>query len=84
MTLKEKVAKLVELAENVGLKVRYEKLVNNPGGLCRLHDELLLIINKNLSDQQKIELLVDELSKFPIDQHYMRPQIRNLFRKAGE
>ena len=29
MTLEEKVNSLVELAEKVGLKVRYEKLVNN-------------------------------------------------------
>ncbi len=84
MTLEEKVNKLVELAEKVGLKVRYEKLVNNPGGICRLHDDILFIINKNLSDQQKIELLVDELSKFPLDKHYMRPQIRRLFEEIEE
>lgn len=82
MKLEEKLNRLEELADKVGVKVRYESLDNSPGGVCRIDDELHLMINKDLSDKRKIDIFVDCLRNFPLDQHYMRPNIRKLFDKS--
>ena len=66
------------LAEKMGIQVIHEKLSQSRGGLCRLHDEYLLFVEKNLSEDEQVQLLVSALSRFPLDDIHMLPAIRDL------
>jgi hypothetical protein len=66
------------LAEKMGIQVIHEKLSQSRGGLCRLHDEYLLFVEKNLSADEQVQLLVSALSRFPLDNIQMLPAIRDL------
>jgi hypothetical protein len=66
------------LAEKLGIQVIHEKLSLSTGGLCRLHDEYLLFVEKNLSEDEQVQVLVSALSRFPLDEIQMLPAIRDL------
>jgi hypothetical protein len=66
------------LAEKMGIQVIHEKLSQSRGGLCRLHDEYLLFVEKNLSAEEQVQLLVSALCRFPLDDIQMLPAIRDL------
>jgi len=66
------------LAEKMGIQVIHEKLSQSRGGLCRLHDEYLLFVEKNLSEDDQVQVLVSALSRFPLDDIQMLPAVRDL------
>lgn len=68
---------LESLAERLSVHVRYDRM-DGLGGLCRYRGELYLIINRALPTPERIRLFVRELSKFPLDDIYLRPQVREL------
>ena len=78
MRRSQKIAELEHIAQSFGIDVRYEKMGMIPGGLCRLGDKQVLFINKSLSEQSKLELLVNELKNFDIDSLFLLPEIREL------
>ena len=68
---------LEEIAANIGIELRYEK-GDFEGGLCRVDQEQLIIINTNLLTQRKITLLARELSTVNLDDVFIVPAIRNI------
>ncbi len=66
---------LENLAERLNVTVRYEE-GDFKGGLCRVKDEQLLIINKKLPDERKIIVLASEISKFDLSGMYIIPKLR--------
>jgi len=68
---------LETLCSNLGIDLRYEK-GDFEGGLCRVENNQLLIINKALSDQAKIRVLARELGTLELENIYMVPALRRI------
>ena len=73
---------LEELAQKLGIKIRYEKIKKgdfiHTGGLCQLQGEYIFIINSKASTGEKIKLLASALKRFDISHVYIRPAVREL------
>ena len=73
---------LEELADKLGIEIRYENVTGDEapgaGGLCRLKGATVLIIHSQAPLKDKIELLTEVLKRFPIGDIYVRPVIREL------
>ncbi len=66
------------LAEKLGIQVIYERLSQSRSGLCRLYDQHMLFVERNLDEDEQIQVFVSALSRFPLEDVAMLPGIRNL------
>ncbi len=73
---KRLLAQLEELASKLDIQIRREKLGQARGGLCRIEERFVIIINKDLSDSSQIELLSQELARFDTNEMYLLPEVR--------
>jgi len=71
------IKELKELAEQLDIKVRFEK-TNARGGLCQVNGKYHIIIDRNASKDYKINIMSDSLKKFDLDGMYLSPKIREL------
>ena len=71
---------LESLATDLAIELRYDALEGR-GGLCKYGGKTYLIVNRSLSVQERIHLLSRALSRFPLDDVFLRPQIRELLEK---
>lgn len=80
MTRDQMLQELLELAERIDIEIRQEKMGTVAGGLCRIHDGQVILLNKHLSTASKIELLASELSleSDRLEELYILPEIREL------
>ena len=69
---------LEALAEKLGIEVIHEKLSQSRSGLCRLHDQYMVFIERNLDEDEQVQVLVKALSRFPLDDIQVLPGIRHL------
>jgi len=69
---------LEALAEKLGIEIIHEKLSQSRSGLCRLYDQHMLFIERNLNEAEQVQVLVTALSRFPLDEIQMLPGIRHL------
>ena len=81
---------LEELAESLGIEIRYEAIRQDEdsiyvaGGLCLLKGEYVLIINTKASLIERIKTLATAVRHFDLDQVYIRPVLRELLDKIPE
>ena len=78
------VASLRELetvAARLSIPVRYEN-GEMRGGLCRLQHSWQIIINADLSDEEKAEILAQSLAQTDFDTVYVPPRVRQLLENA--
>jgi hypothetical protein len=68
---------LESLIENISVELRYEK-GDFKGGLCRVNDQKILIVNSNLTDDEKIKVVATELNQLDLDNIYVLPAIREV------
>ena len=77
---------LEELAERLGIAVHYENLSlgESPGrgGMCRIKGEYVLIIHRQASTTEKIQIMADALRRFDLGDTYVRPVIRELIERT--
>lgn len=80
MTRENILKELEELAERIGIEVRFERMGTLSGGLCRIRDGEVILINKHLSTASKNELLARELAleKDKLEKVFILPEIREL------
>ncbi len=76
---------LKDLAEKLGIKVA-ERSFRNIGirvrsGLCKVREENLLILDKNLSVHRKNKLLGSYLSELPCEDVFLVPAVREYLEK---
>ena len=76
------ITELERLASVLGVNVRYEKMGILSGGLCRINDMMILFINRALSPQSAIELIAAELRMLPWDQHFIKPEVREILEQG--
>ena len=79
---------LKELATRLGLRVREEILLREVGyrvrsGLCRVHGEDVLFLDRNLSPGERLEVLLGALGGMDLDSHYVSPALRHLLERRG-
>ena len=72
---------LIELAERLGVKY-FEKNFRHAGirvnsGLCRIEGEWHFYMDKHLKPREKTEILAHTVSKFPLDDMYIIPALRD-------
>ena len=80
---------LLDVYERMGMTVRFESLniedIKGRGGRCRVREKEIIIIETGLSLSEKIDILVAELRRFPYENIYLPPNVRQAVeRVAGE
>ena len=69
-----------ELAHKLGIAVRHENIpideAFSAGGLCRIRDKQVIIINENASSGDKVLALGKALKRFDLNNIYMKPALR--------
>ncbi len=79
---------LKAVAEKLGLKVREEKLLREVGyrvrsGRCRVGEDQVIFIDRNLSPDSQIDVLLDELASESLDDVYVSPATRALLDRVS-
>ena len=74
---------LEELAQSLGIDVRYENFKREggftSGGLCRLKGRYLLILHSKAATRDKIDALAAALHRFDLSSVYLKPGVREFF-----
>ena len=72
---------LEELAEKLGIEIKYD-LLDSKGGFCRYLDgesmKPIFIINKTLPIHENTRVMATQLARFPLNDVYTLPYIRDL------
>ena len=79
---------LEELAESLDIEVRYEPIRKEgafyPGGLCRLQEKYVLILNSRATIRDKTEALAKAVNRFDLSKIYLRPGVREFLEGFSE
>jgi hypothetical protein len=79
---------LEALAHALGIQIRYECLEGETtfatGGLCRIKDKQVIIVNERAATGEKVKTLAKVLKRFDLSQIYLRPALRDFLEGAGE
>lgn len=70
-------AQLEDAARKLGVKVRYEDC-GVPGGLCTVHGERMVIIERHTDLPQRIRVLSRALREAGVEELYLSPVVRKL------
>ncbi len=73
---------LTGIMNNLGLSVRTEKGIFK-GGFCLLREQKLFLLNKNLEQDKKINILVKSIAAIGVEGIYLKPNIRELVDKES-
>ena len=68
---------LENIFDKLGITIRYER-GNFVGGLCRLKEDKIVILNRKLPVKKKILLLSRELSRFDIEEFFILPAVKEI------
>lgn len=71
---------LVDVIEKLGFEVRIEKGTFK-GGFCLLREQKVFLINKNLEQDKKINILARNISDIGAEGIYLKPNVRELIEK---
>jgi hypothetical protein len=71
------------LATRLGLEVREEKLLREIGyhvrsGTCRIREQNLIFIDRDLPPTSRLEILLDELARRDLGEVYVSPELRQI------
>ena len=74
---------LKRLAEQLGIRVREEKLLREVGyhvrgGGCRVNGQEMVFLDRDLPVPERVDILVDELSQKALDTDNLSPALRRL------
>ena len=72
---------LAELAEKLGLEVRWEGLIGD-GGICELRGKRYLFVDRSNDLATQLEVMADALCDEAIDDVYILPEVRDLLERA--
>jgi len=74
-------SQLEGLADKLGIPIRYEKIedeLTGTGGLCRVEGNFILIIHSKADVKEKIQIMIEALRRFDLNNIYVRPALRAL------
>ncbi len=72
---------LKNLAGQLGIEVRCRPM-DTPGGLCRVRDRRLILLNQTLSPEEKIDVLASALPLDEIEGIHVPPAVREAVERA--
>ena len=75
MTIEEFFPELEALAEEMGVRIRYEK-GDFDGGYCILRDERIIVVNRKLNVNRKVSVISQGLNQLGLDTVYIKPVVR--------
>ncbi|NKB67048.1 MAG: hypothetical protein GKR89_08305 [Candidatus Latescibacteria bacterium] len=73
---------LEALAQELDVEVRYDDL-DSDGGICKFKGQSYLFVNRALSVTERIGVLGRGLAAFPLEQLFIRPQVRKILQRYG-
>jgi len=82
MKLTELQDELEQVAQRLGVTVRYERATFT-GGSCTLRGEPLIIVNSKLTLRERVRALAKEVSRLPLDDVFIRPEVRRHLEGIG-
>jgi len=78
---------LETLVHRLGIDLRYEpleeELFSSSGGLCRIKNRYVILLNARRSTGEKILMLAKALRRFDLSQTYLKPAVRELLDRLG-
>jgi len=77
------IAELEGAAEQLGLKVIYERGDFN-GGYCILKEEKLIVVNKRFDQKHRAIMLARSLSEVGIENLFLKPAVREFVDEQNE
>jgi hypothetical protein len=81
-------SQLEALAHTLGIQIRYECLEGeaafSPGGLCRIRNKTVIILNERAATEEKIRTLARVLRRFDLSRIYLRPALRDFLERCTE
>jgi hypothetical protein len=75
MTVEELLVELENLADEIGVTIRFEK-GDFDGGYCILRAERMIVVNKKLSIQRKVSVISLALNEMGIENVFIKPAVR--------
>jgi len=75
MTVEEFFPELESLAEEMGVRIRYEK-GDFDGGYCVLRDERIIVVNRKLNVNRKVSVISQGLNQLGLDNVFIKPVVR--------
>jgi hypothetical protein len=82
--MKITLADLENVAKALEIKVSYDDLKTSKGGSCRVVETRMIIINKHLQNNEKINLLARELGNFDLAGLDVPDKVRKKIEKEAE
>ncbi len=76
---------LEQVAERLGVEVRYERLQGGPdarGGLCRVEGKDLILVDEEASVQDRIAVLAGAVAELDIEALFLPPALRERIARA--
>jgi hypothetical protein len=77
MKKREILAELTQIACKIGIKIIEDKLLKK-GGYCRVFKNKYIIMDKRISEEDKLNILIKALRKNDLENIYLTPKIREL------
>jgi len=77
MKRKEILSELTRIACKIGIKIIEDKLLKK-GGYCRVFKNKYIIMDKRISEEDKLNILIKALRKNDLENIYLTPKIREL------
>lgn len=76
---------LKTVAAQLGIRVREEKLLREVGyrvrgGGCRVHGQHLVFLDRDVPVAERIEIMLDELTRHDLNPELLSPPLRRLFK----
>ena len=72
---------LAELAEKLGIEVRWEGLIGD-GGICELRGKRILFVDRSPGLDTQVDVMTTALCEEPLDEVYILPEVRELLEAA--
>ncbi len=73
---------LEDVARRVGVEVVHDHIraegFNSRGGACRLRERWMILLDRKMATSDKVDLLANELTRWPLDDVFVPPAVRHL------
>jgi hypothetical protein len=70
---------LIALLDAHGVKIRMESLDESSGGLCRVHEQNIVFLEKNAGADQQVQVCAEAVLRLiDIATVYLKPEVRRL------
>jgi hypothetical protein len=77
---------LEALAHTLEIQIRYEVIESETafpsGGLCRIRDKQVILVNTKATVGEKVQTLIRALRRFDLSNMYLKPALRDLLEKT--